>query len=163
MAYPTRLARGRRITVAQQLMGLRRVCPDGCGGIIHVGELQWDYETQPTPISRVYMIRVRYRLEKSPEIFVISPNLRDLANGREIPHLYDQAQQKLCLYLPRRGEWSATKQLSDTVVPWTNLWLYYYEDWLQTNEWRGGGKHPAMENNTKKRKQTKCRKRVQST
>jgi len=144
-------------------MGLRRACPEGHGGIIHVGELQWDYETQPTPISRAYMIRVRYRLEKSPEIFVISPNLRDLSNGREIPHLYDQTQQKLCLYLPRTGEWSATKWLSDTVVPWTNLWLYYYEDWLQTDEWRGGGKHPTTDKNTKKRKQTKRRKRLQSS
>lgn len=163
MTYPARLARGQRITVAQQLMGLRRACPDGHGSIIHVGELQWDYETQPTPISRIYKIRIRYRLEKSPKIFVISPNLRDLADERKIPHLYDQALQRLCLYLPRTGEWSTTKWLADTVIPWVNLWLYYFEDWLQTNEWRGGGEHPPEDQKTKKRKRTECRKSVRSS
>lgn len=142
MAYSARLARSQRITVAQQLMGLRRTCPDGHGGIIHTGTLQWDYETQPTPISRTYKIRIRYRLEESPKIFVIAPDLQELAEGRQIPHLYDQSRQRLCLYLPRMGEWNTTKWLSDTVIPWVNLWLFYFEDWLQTNEWRGGGEHP---------------------
>jgi hypothetical protein len=141
-------------------MGLRRACPEGHGGIIHVGELQWDYETQPTPISRVYKIRIRYQLEKSPKIFVIAPNLRDLADGRKIPHLYDQALQRLCLYLPRTGEWNATKWLANTVIPWVNLWLYYFEDWLQTNEWRGGGEHPPEDQKTKKRKRTERRKSI---
>jgi len=160
VAYPTRLARGQRITVAQQLMELRRACPDGYGDIIHVGELQWDYETQPTPIGRIYQIRIRYRLEASPKIFVISPNLWDLADGREIPHLYDQALQRLCLYLPSTGEWNATKWLANTVIPWVNLWLFYFEDWLQTNEWRGGGKHPPEDQKTKKRKRAERRKNV---
>jgi len=152
VTYPARLARGQRITVAQQLMGLRHACPDGHGGIIHIDELQWNYETQPTPISRAYQIQIRYRLEESPKIFVISPNLLDLAGRREIPHLYDQAQQKLCLYLPSTGEWSATKWLVDTIIPWVNLWLYYFEDWLQTNEWHGGGEHPPEDPNPRKRK-----------
>lgn len=29
------------------------------------------------------------------------------------------------------------------IVPWTSLWLYFFEDWLATDEWKGGGKHPA--------------------
>ena len=155
MAYPARLAQSQHITVAQQLLGIRRACPEGHGGIIHVGQLQWDYETQPTPISRVYKVRIRYRLEESPKIFVIAPNLRDLADGRKIPHLYDQALQKLCLYLPRTGEWSTKKCLADTIIPWVNLWLYYFEDWLQTNEWRGGGEHPPDNQKPKKRKRSK--------
>lgn len=162
MTYPARLARGQRIIVAQQLMGLRRACSDGHGRIIHIGELQWNYGTQPTPISRVYQIRIRYRLGESPKIFVISPNILELAGGRKIPHLYDQAQQNLCLYLPCTGEWNATKWLVDTIIPWVNLWLYYFEDWLQTNEWHGGGKHPTENQKIKKRKRTKHHKCIQS-
>lgn len=34
-------------------------------------------------------------------------------------------------------------RLDLTVVPWTSLWLFYFEDWLDSGEWRGGGMHPA--------------------
>ena len=143
MTYPARLTRSKRITVAHQLAALKRVYPGSRGGILRAGELQWDYETQPTPISRVYLVRIQYRLDESPKIFVKSPNLRGIAGERKIPHLYDQTRQKLCLYLPRNEEWNSAQWLVDTIIPWTNLWLYYFEDWLQTNEWHGGGEHPS--------------------
>jgi hypothetical protein len=28
-------------------------------------------------------------------------------------------------------------------VPWAYLWLFYFEHWLATDEWQGGGKHPG--------------------
>ena len=30
-------------------------------------------------------------------------------------------------------------RLDQTVVPWTSLWLFYFEDWLSSDEWKGGG------------------------
>jgi hypothetical protein len=33
--------------------------------------------------------------------------------------------------------------LAYTVVPWTSEWLVFYELWLITGEWLGGGTHPA--------------------
>ncbi|MGH8092034.1 MAG: hypothetical protein ACREIF_00990 [Chthoniobacterales bacterium] len=30
-------------------------------------------------------------------------------------------------------------RLADTIVPWTSRWLYFYEIWLATGEWMGGG------------------------
>jgi transposase InsO family protein len=33
-------------------------------------------------------------------------------------------------------------RLDQTIVPWTSLWLFYFEDWLSEGEWRGGGEHP---------------------
>ena len=33
-------------------------------------------------------------------------------------------------------------RLVDTIVPWSILWLFYFEDWLETDEWKGGGMHP---------------------
>lgn len=32
--------------------------------------------------------------------------------------------------------------LCNTIVSWTYLWLYFYEEWLYSNEWKGGGIHP---------------------
>ena len=36
-----------------------------------------------------------------------------------------------------------------TVVPWTSLWLFYFEDWLASNEWKGGGEHPPATSETR--------------
>ncbi|SJM35583.1 conserved hypothetical protein [Mesorhizobium delmotii] len=33
-------------------------------------------------------------------------------------------------------------RLDQSIVPWTSLWLFYFEDWLTDGEWRGGGEHP---------------------
>lgn len=33
-------------------------------------------------------------------------------------------------------------RLDQTIVPWTALWLYYFEQWLVSGDWHGGGQHP---------------------
>ena len=33
-------------------------------------------------------------------------------------------------------------RIDQTIVPWTILWLFYFEEWLDSNEWKGGGVHP---------------------
>jgi hypothetical protein len=32
-----------------------------------------------------------------------------------------------------------------TFVPWTATWLYYFEKWLVSDDWKGGGEHPSDE------------------
>ena len=32
--------------------------------------------------------------------------------------------------------------LDETVVPWAALWLFYFEEWLVSDKWKGGGAHP---------------------
>ena len=44
---------------------------------------------------------------------------------------------------PGTPEWRPWMRLDQTVVPWTSLWLFYFEDWLASNEWKGGGEHPS--------------------
>jgi hypothetical protein len=73
---------------------------------------------------------------------VLTPHLPSLAEGRKIPHVFQQDPTRLCLYLPRSGEWAPNMWISETFVPWSFLWLYYFEDWLFTSEWKGGGVHP---------------------
>ena len=34
------------------------------------------------------------------------------------------------------GQRDANRQ---TIVPWTALWLFYFEEWLTSDDWKGGG------------------------
>lgn len=72
---------------------------------------------------------------------VPSSSLRERVPLERIPHVYPG--KRLCLYLPRSGEWTHEKYISETIVPWTSLWFYYYEVWDATGEWLGGGEHPS--------------------
>jgi hypothetical protein len=53
-------------------------------------------------------------------------------------------EERLCLYLPSADEWMPTQLIAETIVPWTSLWLFYYETWHATGEWLGGGDHPKV-------------------
>jgi hypothetical protein len=33
-------------------------------------------------------------------------------------------------------------RIDQTIVPWAILWLFYYEEWLVSDDWKGGGEHP---------------------
>ena len=50
----------------------------------------------------------------------------------------------MCLWLPKAREWSAQMRLDETYLPWAAEWLDYFEEWLVTDEWSGGGTHPEM-------------------
>ncbi|WP_299916016.1 hypothetical protein [uncultured Roseobacter sp.] len=79
-----------------------------------------------------------------PTVRVNEPDLELLAQDRDLPHVYNDPL-RLCLYLPGTCEWAATKRIDQTIIPWTYLWLYYFEDWLATDDWKGGGQHPGDE------------------
>lgn len=83
---------------------------------------------------------MKYNLLDNPKTIIISPKLTSNSKGEEIPHLY--SRENLCLYHPKYREFKRTDFLSDTIIPWTSLWLYYYEIWRVTDEWLGGGEHP---------------------
>lgn len=34
--------------------------------------------------------------------------------------------------------------LVDSVLLWASLWLFFYEVWLATGDWLGGGEHPDV-------------------
>jgi hypothetical protein len=115
-----------------------------------MGRLTWDFEVQPTPISRPYNLRLIYRQGGTPDVLVLGPDLCIVAGGRNLPHVYEQKPPRLCLYLPGTGEWTPDKRIVDTIVPWAVLWCFYFEDWLVTGEWSGGGEHPKVKDDAKK-------------
>lgn len=106
---------------------------------------------RPTSRSNNYNFILEYTFNKSPKVRIVSPNLVRNTQGEKIPHMY--GQRHLCLYQPKYKEFKNTDFLSDTIIPWITLWLYYYEKWHITGKWLGGGEHP----NQKKRKYAKKR------
>jgi hypothetical protein len=133
--------KGTALTPAQQYLFLRKnpICV-GQGTLNAIG-LAWIYRVRPTPISREYEICITFRPGESPKVFVVSPTLTELAGDRKLPHVYYDPL-RLCLYLPGSGEWESHMRIDKTFVPWTVTWLYYFEEWLDSDEWKGGGEHP---------------------
>ena len=132
----------RHLPVSIQYELLRAAGLEGGKGKINHGGFIWEFLAQPSPIGRTYRVRITYSSGTRPKVYVVSPDLNELAEGRKIPHLYSQYPPHLCLYLPNSGEWDASKAIADCIVRWAYLWLYYFEDWLATDVWKGGGLHP---------------------
>lgn len=138
MAPPPR----RPLTAAQQFLNLRMSPIAPGAGSLRTGRLLWRFPATPSPLSRQYVARIEYALGHAPKVFIEAPDLVDLAAGRRLPHVYEQSPPRLCLYLPGTQEWHPALRLDQTIVPWTSLWLFYFEDWLVTDQWSGGGMHP---------------------
>lgn len=138
-----RTAQERKVlTLAQQHLFLRaNPLLIGAEGRLAATELVWDFDACPDPLSRTYRLRLHYALDTTPAVTVVSHDLRALRGGRTPPHLYHDPD-RLCLYLPGTSEWDQTQRLDQTIVPWSFLWLAYFEHWLATDEWDGGGEHP---------------------
>lgn len=141
------------LTIAQQYHALK-----ACGPyerLLISGKdrtLLWEGWLQPSLFSRRYKVVVRYSLGTAPICVVTEPDLYSLAGAKTIPHHYRKdkhiAGAKLCLFLPssqsdgKLSEWRSQQKISDTIIPWASLWLFYFEQWLYTRDWEGGGKHP---------------------
>ncbi len=106
----------------------------------HRGVAIWRGPLRPSALSAEYMVRITYKLGFTPSVDVLDPELSSRVPGEKIPHTYPE--DRLCLYLPRANDWSARDLIADTIVPWTSVWLFFYEVWHATGEWLGGGEHP---------------------
>ncbi|MFC8563905.1 hypothetical protein [Peribacillus frigoritolerans] len=127
-----------KLPLSKQVIAMEKLCP--------VFEVSWKKNTviwtgnlKPTEMSATYTVQISYSLDMAkPEVIVLSPKLKRRGNEK-IPHIYPG--EKLCLFRPRKKEWTKEMLIADTIVPWTSLWLYYYELWLATGFWLGGGEH----------------------
>ena len=97
---------------------------------------------RPTPLGREYALRISMKRDETPEVFVRDPDLSVLAEGRRLPHVYSNPT-RLCLTLPKAREWMPSMRIDQTFVPWAATWLFYFEEWLASDDWKGGGEHPS--------------------
>ena len=134
-------ARTQQLSAIQQYMLLRGRKDVRGSGRVHLGFLRWEFEAQPSPTSRQYQLLLEYRVGSAPQVTVRFPDLLDLSGGRRLPHVYSQCPTQLCLFLPSSNEWHPRMMLIETVIPWSFLWLFYFEEWLVSDVWSGGGVH----------------------
>ncbi len=99
--------------------------------------VSWQGQVKPLPLSDTYTVQIRYEKYRGPQVWIISPKLELHDGYSSIPHTY--VGDYLCLYYPDYDEWTSAKYVAETIVPWISLWLMYYEAWLATGEWLGGG------------------------
>lgn len=138
MTWETRPA----LTPAQQYLFLKRNPICAGKGMLNAAGLRWEYITRPTVISREFRVGIDFKRSGIPKVFVKEPDLVVLAEGRDLPHVY-RDPLNLCLFLPKANEWIGSMRIDETFVPWATTWLFYFEEWLASNEWKGGGEHPA--------------------
>lgn len=116
-------------SLARQHAAVRAKFPGFCCDI-EPSEAVWRGKLQPRALSVTYDVEIRYRLGRPPQARVVSPALMPGA-----PHVYKGGH--LCLYWPKEWVWQGSDEVAATIVPWTALWLYHYELWLDVGRWLG--------------------------
>lgn len=96
---------------------------------------------QPTIWSRTYRVRLSYSLGSQPSVNVISPELQ---RSSPLSDTHRYRDGSLCLYRPGFRDWRPQDFVGESVVPWVSEWLFFYELWLTTGWWLGGGQHPTV-------------------
>ena len=136
----------RKISLYNQYARVKQIFSNWDCRILFNNKLVIIGNVQPTALSENYTIRIEYGLKHDrPTIEVVSPNLKIHPNWKELPHIFPG--DKLCLY---HKEFDPhIHYIADTNIVWVTWWLYFYEIWLVTGEWKGGGiEHSGIHNNS---------------
>lgn len=129
------------ISLAIQSQQLKRLFPNSTVSVKR-NKLVWIGEVKPTPMSETYTLKIEYMFGERPRVVVLKPKLIKRPNER-LPHVY--TGNELCLYRSKYNEWNSLMFISATILPWSILWLLYYEIWLVTGYWSGSkAEHPAI-------------------
>lgn len=108
--------------------------------VLEKNRLIWHGFVKPTPLSRTYNIKMICEKERRPKVILYGNNIEGLEK-KDFPHHFginkDKLEVTLCLHLP--NEFNYSLRIIDTIIPWIQEWLYFYEIWLSTGKWLGGG------------------------
>lgn len=137
-----------KFTAAEQLASLNHYFPSGRMIALRRDYFEWTIQMHPTEISQEYRMLLRYSGSESrpAKIYVLEPKIQEPKSILDI-HMF--SDKSLCLYYPSDDaskKWSKEKLISQTLMPWAAEWLFYYEVWLATGNWEGGGVHPVSRN-----------------
>ncbi|WP_213287611.1 hypothetical protein [Bradyrhizobium sp. sGM-13] len=118
------------------------------------------------PDKREHLVRVKHRTpmvlenislhDAQPRVQVLKPLLERHPDYEEgpIPHAYVNKAEPtlpyLCLFSPTLREWDVNDLIAHTTVHWAAQWLYFYEGWLVTKRWLGGGRHVNSQSEEKR-------------
>jgi hypothetical protein len=135
-------SRNQHLSLAVQLYRLKELgLANTHGRFAGHHRIEFEYDAVASPIGRTYRLRLTLGSSGPPRVRVLTPDLFALSRAARPPHIHQPFEHPatLCLYLPGTGEWTRAKPLAETIVPWSVEWLFYFECWLATDEWKGGG------------------------
>lgn len=87
----------------------------------------------------MYQYEIKYPSNDRPFIKIVEPILEKYERADKLPHVY--SVDDLCLYFPHYNEFTHRELITETVLPWIALWIYYYEQWTENGKWLGSGLH----------------------
>ena len=142
-----RMPKSIRFNCARQVGGLQKLESKGLikdfkkiSSRIHSAKMIYTFGLAPyfleMPEGRVegdfsnYKIKVVYGVNTTPQVFITSHKL-----DTECPHLYEDGQ--LCLYKPSIFVWKNCHSIAKDIIPLVYAWLYFYEKWVETDDWLG--------------------------
>ena len=124
----------------EQMGAIKRGFPD-FNVRVESNKLIINGQIKPTARSVSYTVQIEYQCKNVPRVKVLNPKLVKNFNNEEIPHIFPG--KILCLYMAKYREFQFSDFISQTIIPWTSLWLYHYEVWHTSGSWLGGGEHPS--------------------
>ncbi|MCK9424300.1 MAG: hypothetical protein M0Q38_17070 [Bacteroidales bacterium] len=137
--------KGHPLNMAIQIGKIRSIFP-GSNIKFDQKHLVWIHNLTPSALSETYTVRLEYKLNNHPNVYIQSPKLTFFPGHLKLPHVYSTDKQWLCLYYRKAKEWNSTMFIADTVIPWTCEWILHYEIWACTGTWNGGGISHMPEN-----------------
>ena len=127
--------RTRTLGIGEQKARFRSIYPAFATSIHCRNVLVCRGKVQPTALSDTYLVRISYEIGRTPQVDIDEPLLQRRDPHERIPHTYDE--DRPCTFRPR-VDWRSDMSLA-MIVPWVSMWLFFYETWLVTGDWFGGG------------------------
>jgi hypothetical protein len=103
-------------------------------------------------VKSKYKICINYENRYAPRVWIVEP---DFSQERYLPHVYKKHNNMLCLYHPDNFRWTQDKDIKQTIIFWTLLWIEFYEVWQETGIWfapEAEHTQPKKEDEPKKKK-----------
>lgn len=101
-------------------------------------KLVWEGNLKPSSLSREYKVQLICERRDNPKVFLKGSDIKGIERV-DFPHHYKKTEHGVLICLNYPAEFNYSMKLIDTIIPWTVEWLYFYEIWLCTGEWLGGG------------------------
>lgn len=133
------LARKRGFSGTRQFDDIKAMFPDLQVLKLKGNSFEVIIKLQPTIISKIYEVKLTYDKYKGVDVFVVKEKLEVAKNRDKLPHVWSHSEQKLCLYSWKKRQWTKEKLISTSIIPWASEWLEFYEIWLISGLWLGGG------------------------
>ncbi len=132
----------KRLSLAKQQLALLQSFSGSECYIVGHKKLVWKGQLSPSILSRSYPVVLEYTFGHMPKVRVSGEGIKKI-DAPDFPHVfhrdYEKNEVEVCLCYG--NEFTPEMLLADTYIPWAIEWLYFYEIWLVTGEWKGGGIH----------------------